>query len=225
MQSLSYDFTYAMLRNKYYRHKIRNLGLHTAKCTLCCIWHYLFKPSTLFNQNLAVYTKNKLRVPTKSDLIFIDLSLRQKNLPQRIMIQYTSEIMKCVDRVSRQLKNTVWVIASNNYNVLDSIPRLYPKIKKDYGVFYTDDRYLLDLQREHDSTEAKHSYLIPRTEQNALMYYFIGIYIQMESTVLFTSPQSMYSEVTAAMRYFYYQTGKYLVTKDSGCRLHQYKVN
>lgn len=226
VQSLSYDFTYAMLRNKHYRHKIRSLGLHTTKCILCCIWHYLFKPSTLFNQNLAVYTKNKLRVPAKTELIFIDLSFQQKNLPQRLMMQYTSDIMKCVDRVSRQLKNTVWLIASNHYNVLDRIPQLYPKIKKDYGVFYTDDRYLIDLQSEQDSTEeAKHSFIVPRTEQNALMYYFIGMYMQMESTVVFTSPQSLYSEVTTAVRYFYYQTGKYLVTRDSGCRLHRYKVN
>ncbi len=223
IQSLSYDFTYAILRNKHYRHKIRNLGLHTAKCRLCCIWHYLFKTSTLFNHNLAIYTKNKLRAPPKSDFIFIDLSFQQKNLPQRLIMQYSSDIIKCVERVSRQLKNTVWLIASNKYSILDSIPQFHPKIKRDFGVFYSDDRYLTDLQREQNST-AKHSFIIPRTEQNALMYYFIGMYLEMESTILITSKHSLYSEMTAAVRHFYYQSGKYLVTKDSGCHLHRYRV-
>ena len=223
IQSLSYDFTYALLRNKHYRHKIRNLGLHTAKCRLCCMWQYLFKPSSLFNHNLALYMKNKLRVPAKSDIIFIDLSF-QPNLPQRLMIQHTSEVLKCAERVSRQLKNTVWLIASNKYSILDSVPKRHQQIKKDYGVLYSEERYLIDLMREQNSTQAKHSFLIPRTEQNALMYYFIGVFIGMESTILFTSPNSMYSDTTAALRYFYYHSGKYLVTKDSGCHLQRYRV-
>ena len=224
IQSLSYDFTYAILRNKHYRHKIRSLGLHTAKCTLCCMWHYLFKFTQLFNHNMEVYTKNKLKVPPRSDIIFINLSFQQRYLPRRTMLQYASETMRCAEKVSKQLKNPVWILASNSYNLLDSVPEMFPKIKKAYGVFYSEERYTIDLQRELNSTKSHYNFMIPRTEHNALMYYFIGLQFQLKSAILFSNRRSLYSETMAAFRHFYYQSGKYLVYPEKGCHLQRYRV-
>lgn len=224
IQSLSYDFTYAILRNKHYRHKIRNLGLHTTKCRLCCMWHYLFKFTELFNHNLSVYTKKKLRVPPRSDIIFINLSFQQKYLPYHTMLHYATNTMKCVKKISKQLRNSVWIVASNNYQLLDSIPEMFPKVNKVHGVFYSEERYTIDLQKEVNSPQSQYNFMIPKTEHNALMYYFIGLHLQLNSSILFTSQHSIYSETMAALRYFYYQTGKYLVYPDSGCHLQRFRA-
>ena len=152
VQATSYDFTYVLLRNPHYQHRIRNLGLHTAKCKLCCFWHYLFKFSSLFNHNMQIVTKRKLKLSPSHDIIFIDLSLQRENLQKRTMIDSANNIIKCVGQVARSLCNTVWIVASNCYAILDEVSKMYPQVVTGHGAFFSQERYDVELQREINST-------------------------------------------------------------------------
>ena len=224
VQSVSYDFTYALLRNRHYQHRIRNLGLHTAKCKLCCFWHYLFKFTSIFNHNMQIITQRKLKLSRSQDIIFIDLSLQRENLPKRTMMDYANNVMKCVEMVSKSLRNTVWIVASNCYAILDEVPKTYPRVMADHGVFFSRERYGIELLREINST-TKHNVMIPKYEHNALMYFFIGYYLQLNSTVLVTSQHSLYSNTMAGFRHFYYASGKYLVYPEKRCHLERYNYH
>ena len=224
VQSTSFDFTYALLRNLHYQRRIRHLGLHTAKCKLCCFWHYLLKFSNLFNHNIQVVMRRKLQRSPSQDIIFIDLSLQRENIPKRTMMEYASNTMKCVEQVSKSLRNPMWIVASNSYTVLDEVPKIYRQVVADHGVFFSRERYGLELVRAINST-TRHSVMIPKNEHNALMYFFVGYYLQLNSTVLFTSHHSLYSETMAGFRHFYHTSGKYVVYPESKCRLERYSYH
>ena len=96
IQATSYDFIYTLLQNRYHQHRIRNLGLHIAKCKLCCIWHYLFKFTSLFNHKMQIVARRKLKISQSQDIMFIDLSLQRENLPKRTIMEYAKWLtMEC----------------------------------------------------------------------------------------------------------------------------------
>ena len=227
IQSLSYDFTYALLRNKHFRSKIKELGLNSVKCQLCCFWHYLFKYSTSFSRNLASAAKKKLGLTPGRDLIFIDISFPLERLPKRLLMQHTDEVFKCVQSVVKVLRDPVCILASNNYFLLDEVPKLYPNVVTNKGLFFTKERYQVELQyllnsTEYSSKKSGSKIMVPKTEHNALMYFFMGYHLQLNSTVLFVSKKSQYSESMAAFRHFYHPS-RYIVHSEKGCKLERYK--
>ena len=134
---------------------------------------------------------------------------------------YANNVMKCVEQVTRSLRNAVWIVASNCYAILEEVPKMYPRVVADHGVFFSRERYGIELQREINST-TRHEVAIPKYEHNALMHFFVGYYMQLNSTVLFTNRHSPYSETMAGFRHFYYTTGKYLVYPEKKCHLERY---
>ena len=119
------------------------------------------------------------------------------------------------------------IVASNCYTILDEVPKIYPhQIVADHGVFFSRERYSLEVVRVINST-TKHNVMIPKNEHNAVMYFFVGYYLQLNSTVLFTSHHSLYSETMAGFRHFYHtlSSGKYVVYPESKCRLERYSYH
>ena len=159
------------------------------------------------------------------DIIFIDLSFQRENLPKRTMMDYATNVMKCVEQVAKNVHNTKWILASNSYTILDGIPKIYPQVVPDHGVFFSRERYTVELLRELNSTTVKHDVMIPKYEHNALMYFFSGYYLQLNSTVLFASRRSPYSETMAGFRQFYYSSGKYVVYSEKKCHLERYNYH
>lgn len=237
IQSHSFDLTYALLRNKHLQGRAREMGLlHTAaaRCKVCCIWNYLFRHSASFTRNSASVARKKLGLTPGRDLIFVDLSFQVETLPQSLLTQQMEGVFSCVEKVSRVLRDPVCVVASNNYQLLSQVGGVYPQARTNSGLFYTRERYQVELQRLANSTAGaaagrgrpptvpKANIMIPRTEHNALMYFFMGYYLQLNSTVLFVSKKSLYSGSMAAFRHFYRPTGTYVTYPDVGCKLDGY---
>lgn len=220
IQSHSYDFTYALLRNPHYKFKLKHYDLHNMRCVLCCIWHYLFKFSPLFLRNMNTITRTHLGLSKARDLIFINIPIQSDNLPRNVVLKHANNTIACARKVSGMLKNPAWALASNNLAILEQIPKMYTQLKPQ-GVFYSKERYLVDLERQNTSRSLQVK--IPRTEQNALMFYFLGLFVQLNSTVLFSYHNSLYSETMAAFRYFYYPNGRYLIYPHQGCQLQRYR--
>lgn len=231
VQSHSFDFTYALLRNKHLQHRAREMGLHTARCKVCCIWNYLFRHSTSFTRN-SVSVAKKLGLSPERDLIFVDLSFPMETLPQSLLTQQMEGVFSCVEKVSRVLHDPVCVVASNNYHLLSRVGEVYPQARTNSGLFYTRGRYQAELHRLTNSTTGrghrghltvpKTNIMIPRTEHNALMYFFMGYYLQLNSTVLFMSKKSLYSGSMAAFRHYYRPSGTYVTYPDVSCKLEGY---
>lgn len=230
IQAHSFDFTYALLRNKHLRRKAEEYGLHTAKCKVCCIWNYLFRQSTSFTKNMDIVARKRLGLAPGNDLIFIDLSFPVDNVPQNLLNKQMETVFGCVKRVAQVLHNPVCVVASNNYYVLGRVETLYPKVKTNNGQFYTRVRYQHELTQQQQPDENGHglpvvpsNIMIPRTEHNALMYLFMGYYLQLNSTVLFTSRKSLFSENMAAFRHYYRPSETYVIHPDIKCQLERYR--
>ena len=229
IQSHSYDLTYAILRNKHHQEKLRSLGLDRTKCLLCCIWSYLFKNSQTFNRNLAILTKKQLGIAGNRDLVFLDLSLPVDHLSKTIQMAHAQEALKCTDKVVTVLQNPVCVVATNSYFLLEAVPTHYPRMNTNNGLFFTRERYLVELQREFNSSSrtsarklSKNRVLIPKTERNALMNFFLSYYLQLNSTVLFTGVRSPFSENMAALRHFQRPSNTYVVRPGGKCKLERY---
>ena len=241
VQSHSYDFTYAILRNKHLRRKAREMGLLNAKCRLCCIWHYLFKYSPSFVRNSASVASKRLRLRPDRDVVFVDLSLPSKYelLPWNLMKRRAEEVLGCVRKVEAVLHNPACIVASNNYVLLEEVGTIFPRALTNGGLFFTRERYQVELNRwinvtsagvldtsnnvnPADRSSSSSSVVIPRTEHNALMYFFMGYYLQLNSTVLVTSRKSPYSETMAAMRHYYHPTSTYVVRPETSCKLERY---
>ena len=47
-----YDFTYAVLQNKYFALDIYKYGLQSIKCRICCVWDFLFQQTYAFNKDM-----------------------------------------------------------------------------------------------------------------------------------------------------------------------------
>lgn len=231
IQAHSFDFSYALLRNKHFKKKARELGLHTVKCRVCCIWNYLFRQSTSFVRNSDNVAK-KLGLTPQSDLIFVDLSFPLDNLPQTLLNQQMESVFGCVERVSQVLRNPVCVVASNSHHVLAHVSAIYPLARTNGGLFFTRARYQNELSRQLNRTGGRggdlsrlptNDIVVPRTELNALMYFFLGYYLQLNSTVLFTSRKSHFSGNMAAFRHYYRPTGTYVTHPDIRCKLELYR--
>ena len=231
IQSHGFDFTYALLRNKHFKKKVQELGLHHARCKVCCIWNYLFRQSSSFIRNSAAVSKKKLGLTPENDLIFVDLSYPLENLPQTLLNQQMDNVLSCVEKVASVLRKPVCVVASNDYFILRSVRAKYPKGQTNNGLFFTRERYHNELTQLNSTAVGRHGSLqtpgditIPRTEQNALMYFFMGYYLQLNSTVLFASKKSLYSENMAALRHYYRPTDTYYVPRpDVKCKLDRYR--
>ncbi len=222
IQSHSYDFTYALLRNKHYQHKIASYGLHRMHCRECCIWQYLFKYSPSFHRVFNSFTKSKLKLTPSTDLMFININLARDSLPTKVVLQLADKTMSCAQKVSTTLRSPIWVLASNNLKLLEQIPKTYTAIKP-YSVFYNRERYMVDLQKQNSSKSLHLK--IPRTEQNALLHFFIGFFLQLNSTVLFSHPQSLYSETMSSLRQFYHTGGHFVVYPEISCHLQRFKIS
>ena len=220
IQSHSYDFTYALLHNHHFKHKIRMFGLQHSRCKLCCIWHYLFKFSQLFQRNMNSLVKSKLRLSKANDLIFLNIPILSDNLPRKLVLRFANNTVNCARRISENLKKPIWVLASNHFAILEELPKVFSKFQP-HAVFYTQEQYLIDLQR-HNATKSHHI-KVPRTEHNALMSYFLGLFLQLNSTLLFSHHHSPYSEVMAGYRYFYNPSGRYVVYPEQGCQMQRYR--
>ena len=238
IQSHSYDFTYALLRNKHLRKKAKELGLHDNKCLVCCIWHYLFKHAPSFVRNSASVATKRLHLKPDQEIIFVDLTLPSKYevLPSHLMKQHAEEVFRCVRKVSAVLHNPACIVASNSYQVFEEMGTLYPEAVTNMGLFFTRERYQVELHRRLNATARElatapprskalppsNGVMVPRTEHNALMYFFMGYYLQLNSTVLFTSRRSLYSETMAAMRHYYHPSNTYVVHPQTNCKLERY---
>jgi len=215
----------ALLRNKHFKKKIKELGLNKAGCRVCCIWNFLFRHSTSFMRNVASIARKKLDLTQGSNIIFVDLSFPIQNLPKRQLMEQVEKVFGCVRRVSDVVHNPICIVASNNYLLLEEVPKLYPTAKTLSGLFFTRERYQLELQ-QHQSSQLSNSgagLTIPKTEHNALIYFFMGYYLQLNSTVLFTGKRSVYSESMAAYREFHYPSGRYVVARGRDCRLEKFR--
>ena len=220
VQAHSYDFTYALLRNAHFRHKISRFGMHNMKCRVCCMWNYLFKFSSGFTRQMNSITKKKIGLSKTKELLFLNVPFQNKNLPRKFVLRQASNALKCAEKLTASLKQPSWVLASNSFVVLEELPKMYPQIKSQ-SIFYTQERYLIDLHRENSSHT--HQMGIPKTEQNALLHYFVGFFLQLNSTVLFSYHHSPYSETMAAYRYFHYPSGRYMVYPDQSCQFQRYR--
>lgn len=234
VQAHSYDFTYALLRNKHYRDKVHGLGLDRVKCLLCCIWSYLLKQSPGFTRSLTFVATKKLGLGRGRDLVFFDLSLAVDHLPKSMQFEYARNTLKCADKVLNVLKNPVCIMASNSYFLLEEVPNKYTRVSSNSGLFFSRERYQLELQRElNSSTEdgirrgekirKRRGIVVPKTEQNAVVNFFIGYMLQLNSTVLFTARHSPYSENMAALRHYYHPSGTYLVYPGGNCKLEKFR--
>ncbi len=239
IQSHSFDFTYALLRNRHFSKKLKETGLGSVKCRLCCFWHYLFKHSVSFDRHLTSIAKKKLQLTPGRDLIFVDISFPNERLPKRLLTQQVKGVLECVDRISKVLHDPVWVVASNIYFILEEAPKIYSKVRTNRGLFFTRERYQVELQRLSNASKRHDrfsplspdtSVMIPKTEHNALLYFFVGYFLQLNSTVLVHSGSkgSVYSETMAAFRHFYYPSGRYVTQTDGlggGCKLEKVSYN
>ena len=52
-----YDFTYAVLQNKYFGRDIYKYRLDTIKCRICCVWDFLFQQTYTFNKYMTAILK------------------------------------------------------------------------------------------------------------------------------------------------------------------------
>lgn len=238
VQSHSYDFTYALLRNKHHREKVRGMGIDRVKCLLCCIWGYLFKQSPMFTRNMALVARKHLGLSHGRDLVFLDLSLPVSHLSRSLQLEYTQEALKCTEKVITVLQNPVCVMASNSYFLLEEVPNQYTRVSSNGGMFFSQERYQLELQRQINSTtegalyrtlrgnsrkRGRSAVVVPKTEENALVNFFMGYFLQLNSTVLFTAKRSPYSENMAALRHYYRPSGTYLVYPGGKCKLEKFQ--
>lgn len=237
IQSHSYDFTYALLRNKHFKERVKELGLHSIRCRLCCIWNFLFKfSSTFVHTSAQVAKKLGLSGHPGQDLVFVDLSFPHERIPKKTLMREIDEILKCVSKIARTLQDPVCVMASNIYYLLEEVPRRYPSIRTNNGLFFSRERYQIELQQQQSHSDTgkrepanSHSstgdITIPRTEQNALMHFFVGYFLQLNSTVIFPGRKSPYSESMLALRHFFHSFSpsvsrrKYVTRHERGCKL------
>lgn len=222
IQAHSYDFTYALLRNGHYRHKILQFGLHRMHCRVCCVWQYLFKYSPSFVRVMNSLTKSKLKLTPSTDLMFININLASENLHVRVALELAEKTMACAQKLNTGLRAPIWVLTANSLKLMEVLQEKYPMIKS-HGLFYSRERYMVDLQRQNSSKS--HHLKVPRTEQNALLHFFMGFFLQLNSTVLFSSPQSPYSEIMSSLRQFYHTSSRYVVYPDQGCRLQHFRIS
>lgn len=227
IQAHSFDFTYALLRNKHLRKKARELGLHTVKCKVCCIWNYLFRHSTSFVKNSATVAR-KLGLTPQRDLIFVDFSYPFDSISQNLLMRQMKLVFSCIERVAQVFHDPVCVVASNSYYVLSQVETLYPMAKTNGGLFFTRARYQNELSHQHNGTghglpSVPSNIIVPKTEHNALMHYFMGYYLQLNSTVLFTSRKSLFSETMAAFRHYHRPSETYITHPDIKCQLERYR--
>ena len=220
VQSLSYDFTYALLRNRHYQSKIKQLGLHKAPCLVCCIWDNLFSLSPSLLRSMQGFLR-RIGWSKSSDIIFINIPIPAQHFPMGHVSKIGREVVQCTERVEKHLKlrRPVWILASNNFVILEGALRYARNLMKD-GRVYSKERYMVDIQRQNRTV--KNTVKLPMTERNALFHFSIGFFLQLNSTVLLSDHSSPYSESMAALRHFYHRTGRHLVYPQQGCRIQRF---
>lgn len=221
VQAHSYDFTYALLRNRHHRKKIEELGLHRAPCLICCIWDNLFSLAPSLLRSMQGFLR-KIGWSKSYDVIFLNIPLPGKNFPTGHASRIGRETIQCVERVERHLKlrRPVWILASDNFIILEGALKYSQSLKKD-GRVYSRERYMVDIQRENN-TRSANSMKLPMTERNALFHFAIGYFLQLNSTVLVSDRHSPYSETMAAYRHFHHRNGRYLLYPKNGCKIQRF---
>ena len=222
IQSHNYDFTYALLRNRHHQERILEYGLHKARCLLCCFWHNLFKLSPSLERSMHSFLR-KAGWSKSSDIVFLNIPIPNQRFPKGHVMRLGKNVVQCTEKATKSLnlKKPIWILASNNFMILEGILRYSPYLKKD-GRVYSQERYMIDIQRENSTK--KHTMKLPMTEQNALFHFATGFFLQLNSTVLVSDHRSVYSESMAAYRHFYYQSNRYLVYYHDGCQIQRFRV-
>ena len=220
VQSHNYDFTYALLRNRHYQQKIQEYGLHTAPCLACCIWHNLFSLSPPLLRSMHSFLR-RLGWSKSSDVIFLNVQLSSRQFRREQVSRLGQEVMQCALKVTKhlKLKRPVWILASDNFVILEQFLKYSQYVKKD-GRVYSKERYMIDIHRENGTR--KHTLKIPLTEQNALFHFATGYFLQLNSTVLLSDHHSPYSETMAALRHFYHRNGRYVIYPHEKCQIQRY---
>lgn len=222
VQSHNYDFTYALLRNRHHRQKILEYGLHRTPCLLCCFWHNLFSLSPSILRSMYSFLR-KIGWSKSDDIVFLNIPIPNQHLPKGHVTQLGQEVVKCTEKATKtlKLKKPVWILASNNFVILEGALRWSRNLKKD-GRVYSKERYLIDIHRENSTK--RHTMKLPMTEQNALFHFVTGYFLQLNSTVLLSDHHSLYSETMAAFRHFYHQSGRYLIYPSEKCQIQRFRT-
>lgn len=220
VQSHNYDFTYALLRNMHHRQKILEYGLHKAPCITCCIWDHLFSLSPSLLRSMHSFLR-RIGWTKSNDVIFLNIPIPDQQFPRGYVTHLGQEVVQCAQRVKERLKlnKPIWILASDNFDILEGAFRYARDLKKD-GRVYSRERYLVDIHRENKTK--RHTMKFPMTEQNALFHFATGFFLQLNSTVLFSDRHSPYSETMAALRHFYHRSGQYIVYTQQGCQIQKY---
>ena len=226
VQSHSYDFTYALLRNKHYRHKIEELGLHKAPCLVCCIWDNLFSLSPSLLRSMQGFLR-RIGWSKSNDVVFLNIPIPDRHFPMGHVSRIGRDVVQCTERVQKHLKlrRPVWILASDNFVVLEGALSYARNLKKEARV-YSKERYTIDIQRQNKTVRTtvklRNTVKLAMTERNALFHFAIGFFLQLNSTVLVSDHLSPYSETMAALRHFYHRNGRYLVYPQHGCRIQRF---
>ena len=223
IQSHSYDFTYALLRNRHYKQKILEYGLNKARCLLCCFWHQLFT----FTPQFLTTTFNNLRKIgwSKSyDIIFINMPLPSHQYAKNYVLRLGESVIECAEKVassSFKLKKPVWILASNSLVILDGIPKRHFQIKSE-ARFFSKERYDVDIER--DNYTIGKNLKLPKTERNALVHFAIAFFLQLNSTIIVTNRHSVFTDSMLAYRHFFYQSNRYVVYTEGGCQVQRFRM-
>lgn len=223
VQSHNYDFTYALLRNRHYQQKILEYGLHNAPCLLCCFWDHLFSLSPSLRRSMHSFLR-RIGWKKSDDIIFLNVPIPNQHFPKGHVTRLGQDIIHCAEKVTRnvKLKRPVWILASNNFIILEGALKFSHNLKKD-GRVYSKERYMVDIWRENSTK--KHTMKLPMTEQNALFHFVTGFFLQLNSTVLLSDHHSLYSESMAAFHHFYHQSGRYVIYPHEGCQIQRFRVS
>ena len=221
VQSHNYDFTYALLRNRNHLQKIQDYELDKVPCLVCCIWHNLFALSPSLLHSMHGFLR-RLGWSKSNDVIFLNVPLPAQHLPRGHVSHLGQEVVQCTTKITRhlKLKRPIWILASDNFVILEDALKYSPNLKKD-GRVYSKERYMVDMHREN--TTKRHTMKLPMTEQNALFYFMTGYFLQLNSTVLLSDHRSPYSETMAALRHFYHHNGRYVVYPREKCEIQRFR--
>ena len=219
VQGHSYDFTYALLRNRHHQEKIAQYGLHEVRCLLCCFWNNLFTFAPSLQRSMFNFLR-RIQWSKTHDIIFVNVQIPNQHSSSRgHELLFGQSIVQCTEKAIRnlKLKKPVWILSSNSFVLLEGLMKSSHFQKE--GRVYSKERYTVDIRRENATKT--HTMILPRTEQNALYQFVTGYFLQLNSTVLVSDYRSVYAESMAAYRHFLHP-GRYVVYHDNGCHLQRY---
>lgn len=112
VQGHAYDFTYAVLQNKYFAHDIYKYGLDAIKCRICCVWDFLFQQSYAFNKDMNAILK-EFKYPGNSLVVMHIKVPFEKKIAETL--EYSVGHLLCSNKVAREnhLSNVSKTVTTN----------------------------------------------------------------------------------------------------------------